>query len=185
MTTGSSRREREIEEEIESAMLSKTEVKNTASGTLDLLTGGDHCKHPLCRQYTFFPFGCAHCTKVFCEKHWKPEQHDCQEVKEARPKIPSCPKCKKALRKPKNLSYFEFLKQHQESGCKKFLRDKKNHCQRKRCKKKAMFGCGACGGKFCVTHRWNDVHNCQPVSACGAEVTQHLLHKTPKRVLVS
>jgi len=156
-------------------MLSTVEVKNTGTGSLDLLTGGDHCKHPLCRQYTFFPFDCQHCSKVFCEKHWKPDNHDCQEVKPEVPKIPSCPKCKKALRKPKHLDYYEFLKQHQDSGCKKFLRGKRNVCKKKRCKKIAKFGCGACGGNFCVTHRWSDLHNCKPVRPCRVEATQNFL----------
>jgi len=178
-----SKRERETNEAIEQGLLTSADVTNKGTGTLDLLQG-EHCSYGLCRQLSFIVFHCDHCKKPHCEKHWKPDQHQCKHVKELRPKIPCCPKCNQALRKPKSKGYAEFLQEHQASGCKKYLRDKKNHCAAKRCKKKATFVCGGCQKKFCVKHRWDDMHSCDPTRVCRSHAGAMFVLPSPRATAV-
>merc|ERR1719361_386543 len=80
--------------------------------------------------------------------------------------VKKCPKCEQALKKlPKGMGWFEFLQEHQNSGCKKFVRIKKSRCKMKRCKTLPKFICDGCQHKYCARHRWADVHACKPVCA--------------------
>jgi len=153
--------ERQNIELAESALLTNTDLENTGQGNLDLLEG-KHCHYGLCRQFTFLPYNCTHCSHPFCKDHFQPASHECKHMPKAN-LVPVCPKCDKALRKPKNKTFIELLQIHQDSGCKKYLRDKKKRCNAKRCKKPQRFSCADCGKGFCTGHRWGDLHNCKPV----------------------
>merc|ERR1719219_2266693 len=102
MTSVSSKRERETLKQIQEAILAD-ELENTATGSLDLLIDGEHCAWGLCRQLTLLPTACQHCKKKFCKHHYQAEAHECTEVKSQGRKVPCCPKCNKALRKPKDM----------------------------------------------------------------------------------
>jgi len=153
-------------------LMSDEDYSEQHKGTLDLLERGGHCKFPLCRQFTFLPLACQHCALEFCRKHQSPVEHKCKNMpkEQAENRISVCPKCSKALvRKPKHLTFTEFLTKHQASGCKKYVRKQKK-CQHRRCKMAARFLCFGCNKKFCVPHRWDDMHNCSYSKRCRDQV---------------
>lgn len=157
---------------VDKSLISEVDYSEKNRGGLDLLENGGHCKHPLCRQFTFLPVTCHHCTLDFCREHNLPQEHNCKNMpkEQTEKRISTCPKCAKALvKKPKNLTFMEFLKIHQSSGCKKFIR-KQNKCKFRRCKMAARFLCYGCNKKFCVPHRWDDMHNCAYSNSCRGQV---------------
>lgn len=158
--------------EMESNLLKLTrkgsdEIKHVHMNTLDLLEHGEHCTFGLCRQFTFMPVNCDCCHKIFCEKHWRAENHRCPDYVTPN-MIPTCPKCSKALRKPKEKTYRQMLEEHQDSGCKKYLRNKKRICKKRGCKKKAQVVCTSCSQRLCLGHRWADEHNCVETKEMGS-----------------
>ncbi|KAJ2919141.1 hypothetical protein MD484_g1208, partial [Candolleomyces efflorescens] len=49
-----------------------------------LLHIGKQCADPLCRLVDFLPFKCPHCTKSFCQDHYKVEAHSCPDYDESK-----------------------------------------------------------------------------------------------------
>jgi hypothetical protein len=43
----------------------------------DLLSIGERCAEPSCRQNDFLPFTCAACKQTFCLEHFRPAAHAC------------------------------------------------------------------------------------------------------------
>ena len=98
---------------------------------------GSHCYFDICRQLTFLPFTCEDCGHKFCKLHFKNEQHDCKCVKEDKNIVHNIKK-----KKLKKLCSY--------SKCKK------------RIKKELLVQCGYCHELFCIYHRFQDSHNCNP-----------------------
>jgi len=183
MAAHSSKQEKDSIKAIEAKVILSTGIMDKYStsdvdyaemnkGGLDLLEKGGHCKYHLCRQFTFLPVKCHHCVLDFCKHHCKPTDHKCTNMpkENIEKRISKCPKCAKHLvKKPKHLTYIEFLKIHQASGCKKYIR-KQNKCRHRGCKIAARFLCCGCNKKFCVPHRWDDMHRCTYANSCRGQV---------------
>lgn len=169
----SSNFERTTMQEIEEKTVLCVDVSNEATGSLDLFEDGGHCTWGLCRQFDFLPRNCESCNKMFCRHHCGEAEHECTAFKPSE-KIPVCPTCDQALRRPKGMPFFEFLKMHQDSGCKKFLRTRKQRCKAKKCRALPKFSCSGCNKNFCGPHRWDDMHKCSHEflgNNCRAECT--------------
>lgn len=131
---------------------------------------GKHCSHDGCNQLDFLPYKCAACTKVFCQDHWKFEQHSCPDAATYRPDrhVPECPICAAPvpclLDEDPNLR----MDRHIASGCKDLVVKSASgaaythQCHQDKCKKKELipFKCSGCDNNYCVKHRLPTDHKC-------------------------
>ena len=154
---------------------------------------GNHCSFPLCNQQDFLPFQCATCEKTFCAIHRRPDDHKCSA--ENRGLLDDnyviiCPLCNTALRlkgtAASGATPAHVWNEHVETGecqMKQNARearangmdieaDRPTFCQCKGCRTRLgganHYKCTKCMKSFCLKHRYEDVHDCQPVQESEA-----------------
>merc|ERR1719401_1731082 len=140
---------------------------------------GIHCADPYCRQRDFLPFACDACGQTFCSEHYKYDAHACSKGRAEKDKrVIVCPLCAKAVPLPHGEDENAVWERHATSGecCPPPVPVAKPRCPVKGCKEKLTainsFTCGTCNQKVCMTHRFEDAHDCRPSAAsAGARQT--------------
>jgi len=169
------------EKGLNNRLKSRVQIAEECGGyLLDAMEHGAHCSHFLCGQFTNIPLNCEWCPKMFCTTHGLEHVVTCPHKPKNTVRINKCPKCKQTLySKPKGMTFTEFLRTHQDSGCKRFVR-KKLKCKKKGCRSKAIFSCPGCEKHFCVYHRMVEQHSCNmrhAAGSCRGEVVPSLLRR--------
>jgi len=96
---------------------------------------GKHCAY--CKQKDYLPFTCTFCSEAFCLKHRTQASHKCR-VQRPQRALQSNPKAKRKHNKFKCLV----------SGCKRGSELNRTDCR-------------ACGGFYCLSHRFPGDHSCK------------------------
>mmetsp|Transcript_144545 Transcript_144545/g.204487 ORF Transcript_144545/g.204487 Transcript_144545/m.204487 type:complete len:159 (-) Transcript_144545:367-843(-) len=144
---------------------------------------GKHCSDPYCKQQDLLPFDCDACGKAYCAQHIKYEAHQCSKGRSDKDRrVIMCPLCDMAIPCFANSDEQMLLEGHVASGaCVPAVKSAKPRCPVKGCKEKLTFSnscqCGSCGLKVCLKHRFEDQHECLPISchtAAGNSWKTHL-----------
>ncbi|KAI8074365.1 hypothetical protein BC940DRAFT_288055 [Gongronella butleri] len=131
---------------------------------------GKHCTFGGCKQLDFLPYTCYHCKKIFCQEHFKLEDHHCPVRSDPNfdVRVPTCPICEQPVPGPRHEDPNIRVNRHIQNNC---AQDKKpsNLCNQKACKAKLLvpMTCTACGLNFCVKHRLELDHQCEGRGARG------------------
>ncbi|KAH8555904.1 hypothetical protein BGW37DRAFT_152046 [Umbelopsis sp. PMI_123] len=142
---------------------------------MELPQVGKQCTQSSCRQLDFLPFTCPNCNKIFCQDHWKREDHKCPSLQDPNAdfRVPTCPICSNPVPVKRGEDPNLRMNQHIESGCK----DKQtstsppsNVCRQQGCKTKLLVPmiCSSCKQSYCVKHRLEADHLCTGRRAASA-----------------
>lgn len=84
-----------------------------------LLSIGQQCSDQSCLMVDFLPFKCQHCTKSFCQDHFKVDVHKCPAYDESKHNrvAPSCPLCNTPVAIPLNQDPNIRMEQHINDEC--------------------------------------------------------------------
>lgn len=84
-----------------------------------LLSIGQQCSDQSCLMVDFLPFKCQHCTKSFCQDHFKVDAHKCPAYDESKHNrvAPSCPLCNTPVAIPPNQDPNIRMEQHINDEC--------------------------------------------------------------------
>lgn len=142
----------------------------------DLLSFGQHCSVPDCRQLDFLPFECRHCRHVYCLEHRQPASHSCSASSAADTTTVLCPVCAKAIRLQPGEDPNEAWERHSREGTCDPANYAAVHAKRKcpvpNCREKLAasnrYTCRACGMDVCLKHRFPTSHSCTPKGPSGA-----------------
>lgn len=111
----------------------------SASQSKELLTAGRTCSHSACNTIDFLPFKCHHCNQSFCQEHWKPEEHSCNNYDPAAHDriVPQCPLCNIPVAVPSGGDVNDAMDLHILTDCSAALTKKKKgpHCANSKCGK--------------------------------------------------
>ncbi|CAO3597892.1 unnamed protein product [Absidia cylindrospora] len=125
---------------------------------------GKQCSKFECGQLDFLPYTCYHCKKIFCQEHFKLDDHLCPSRQDPSLdiRVPTCPICEKPIPGSRNEDPNIRVNRHIQNNC---IDEEKpsNTCRLKGCKAKLLvpMNCGACGLAYCVKHRLEQDHQCQ------------------------
>ncbi|CAO3637703.1 unnamed protein product [Cunninghamella blakesleeana] len=124
---------------------------------------GKHCSLKDCSQLDFLPYTCYHCKKIYCQEHFKLDDHNCPIRQDPNfdVRVVTCPVCDKPVPGPRNEDPNDRVYRHIQNNC----MDQKapsNLCKLKGCKAKLLvpMNCNACGLSYCVKHRLEQDHQC-------------------------
>lgn len=128
---------------------------------------GTHCADPYCMQKDFLPVTCDACGKSYCGSHFKYEAHSCPKGRADKDKrVIVCPICTEAVPLPAGEDANAIWEAHAASGKCHAPPPPKPKCPVSGCKSKLTainsVTCGSCGQKVCMTHRFEDSHECRP-----------------------
>eukprot|EP00126_Sphaerothecum_destruens_P004088 Sdes_comp17986_c0_seq1m7249 len=134
---------------------------------------GSNCRFKDCNSLDFLPHECSLCHQIFCDLHFKFENHSCELFYTIDKKVPVCPICNLPIpvkyQQDPNLAVENHLLTVCSTGKnvsslaagsqKAFL----NSCSMENCKKKeaVKFVCAKCRRNFCTVHRLESNHSCQ------------------------
>ncbi|KAF9154907.1 zinc finger, AN1-type domain [Actinomortierella ambigua] len=123
----------------------------------------------------FLPYTCQFCKQLFCEDHWKLENHDCPNKDDAArqdKRVPTCPLCEKPVPIQKGEDPNVRMEQHIAAGCPEPSTTASkpiytNACNVRGCKNKSAIPivCGQCHQNFCLKHRYENEHACKGKAA--------------------
>eukprot|EP00350_Pseudokeronopsis_sp_OXSARD2_P007852 CAMPEP_0170541992 /NCGR_PEP_ID=MMETSP0211-20121228/1563_1 /TAXON_ID=311385 /ORGANISM="Pseudokeronopsis sp., Strain OXSARD2" /LENGTH=134 /DNA_ID=CAMNT_0010844917 /DNA_START=40 /DNA_END=444 /DNA_ORIENTATION=+ len=131
----------------------------------------------MCHQQDFLPFQCDACNKIFCGNHRRQEDHNCTIALDYDSNyVIICPICSDRLKMKGTDNADTLWNSHMSSGqCKPGqkkptvsdpeLSNKK--CQAEKCYTKLnsinYFKCPGCLKEVCMTHRYEDKHQCTKI----------------------
>ena len=133
---------------------------------------GEHCDVKDCHILDFLPFTCDGCGKKHCLDHRNYNDHNCPTpiLDRRAVRTVECPICSTEIFVKKDQSPDDLVNAHIMEGCPKPVATKKPKsekiyasCSYPRCKVKEFMpeSCGGCHRKFCLKHRYADVHHCK------------------------
>ncbi|KAL1926190.1 hypothetical protein VTP01DRAFT_6055 [Rhizomucor pusillus] len=129
---------------------------------------GKHCTFDGCKQLDFLPYTCYHCKKIFCQEHFKLEDHKCPSLNDPNldVRIPTCPICEKPVPGPRNEDPNIRVNRHIQNNCVD-AKKPSNICDQRGCKAKLLvpMQCQDCRQSFCIKHRLPVDHQCTKKSA--------------------
>jgi len=141
---------------------------------------GKHCFEPTCRQIDFLPFTCKFCTNTYCLEHREFKAHNCPKQNTGDIKAIVCPTCLKTLKFDCSIhNENEFFDIHAATDCTGEYYDKaraakQKFCEAPKCKTKLLpintYSCDNCGKNLCLSHRYQDTHECKRVYRGSAVV---------------
>jgi len=132
---------------------------------------GSHCSERYCGQKDFLPFKCDCCLDTFCLDHFRYKSHNCAKAANKDQRVAVCPICQRsfALDNMNEDNVNLLWQQHVESGQCKGRSPRPAKCPVKGCKEtlttSGSVTCAKCRQKVCLKHRYEDSHDCKPVSA--------------------
>lgn len=132
------------------------------------VAGSRHCSLPNCRELDFLPFECNCCKKVFCQRHFAYQAHNCTQAAAASVQVILCPLCDNSIRiKPEEDPNLTWETHFIQSCAKcKSSKPKKNKCPVPGCKEilslSNKYECQRCGSTVCLKHRSEFDHPCTP-----------------------
>ncbi|KAJ2550177.1 zinc finger, AN1-type domain [Coemansia sp. RSA 1933] len=136
---------------------------------------GKNCSLDECNKLDYLAVECPYCKHFFCDDHWRTQKHNCAKkhlVKDRQ--VPACPICGEIIATNPDEQPDVVIDRHIEAGCtrKSKLSSKKGSssgggCAAKGCTTKthAWTICDSCTNRYCLKHRYPDVHDCQPMRA--------------------
>lgn len=124
---------------------------------------GAHCAVASCHQLDFLPFVCDLCEKAFCLDHRTYAAHSCPKADDRDCRVILCPICKNSVKIVHGEDVNVTFDRHRASPeCKQ--KEKKKRCPVTNCKEKLTFSntfdCPKCKKSVCLTHRFDDAHEC-------------------------
>ncbi|ORY99405.1 hypothetical protein BCR43DRAFT_455966 [Syncephalastrum racemosum] len=126
---------------------------------------GKHCTADNCKQLDFLPFTCYHCKKIFCQEHYKLEDHHCPSLNDPNldVRVPTCPICEQPVPGRRDQDPNIRVNEHIQNNCRSEKKPS-NLCKHKGCKAKLLvpMQCTDCHQAFCVKHRLPVDHDCAP-----------------------
>ncbi|EDV20529.1 uncharacterized protein TRIADDRAFT_50976 [Trichoplax adhaerens] len=126
---------------------------------------GQNCSNPQCSRLDFLPVKCNACHKIFCNDHYLYTSHNCPLAYTKDVQVPVCPLCNQPVPVGKGESPDDKVSRHMDNDC-KFEKPVKrsNRCSLKGCKMIELVPvvCPSCKKNFCLKHRHEQDHNCQP-----------------------
>ncbi|CAO3643447.1 unnamed protein product [Cunninghamella blakesleeana] len=131
---------------------------------------GKNCSLTNCKTLDLLPVNCPYCSKTFCGPHRLPSEHHCVEYESRDKQVIQCTLCQLLVFKP-NIPIEEMIKEHQSSGCQKYLYpikrvfdSKVTKCAIEHCKdfdpRIGASHCNDCNRDFCLKHRYPSTHQC-------------------------
>ncbi|KAI9187886.1 hypothetical protein H9P43_002277 [Blastocladiella emersonii ATCC 22665] len=132
---------------------------------------GKHCGLAGCNELDFLPYTCNRCRGVFCQEHWKVDDHACPKLHDPSYDriVPSCPLCGQVVPVGRNEDPNRRVDAHIASGCQVTATAASrapptSKCALKGCTAKTTVPvvCKACHLKFCLKHRLERDHDCTP-----------------------
>ncbi|EGD74583.1 hypothetical protein PTSG_05948 [Salpingoeca rosetta] len=151
---------------------------------MELPSVGQHCSLSSCTRLDFLPYTCPGCQQVFCDKHWRPEQHRCSVETFDDVKALKCPLCKAKIQPVKGQNPNIAMDEHIDSGCKKHKVRKANpnRCSCAGCKVTEVmpFLCDRCLKNYCLKHRHPDDHDCAGRSSSAAHTKRSQPRTQPR-----
>ncbi|KAI7830190.1 hypothetical protein BC939DRAFT_439803 [Gamsiella multidivaricata] len=137
---------------------------------MELPSIGKHCSHATCSQLDFLPYTCPYCKQIFCQDHWKLEDHTCPNKGDATQqdqRVPICPLCDKPVPIKKGEDPNLRMEQHIAAGCPEPATTVSkpiytNACNAKGCKNRSAIPivCQKCQLNYCLKHRLEGDHAC-------------------------
>ncbi|ORX47200.1 hypothetical protein DM01DRAFT_1339214 [Hesseltinella vesiculosa] len=131
---------------------------------MELLDIGKHCTFNGCAQLDFLPYTCFHCKMIFCQEHFKLDDHQCPGRNDPSldVRVPTCPICDQPVPGARSEDPNIRVNRHIQNNCAQESKPS-NLCKQKACKAKLLvpMTCPACGDHFCVKHRLEQDHQCQ------------------------
>ncbi|RUS22941.1 hypothetical protein BC937DRAFT_94795, partial [Endogone sp. FLAS-F59071] len=161
---------------------------NRATGTftMEFPTLGKQCSQRTCAQLDFLPFTCTYCIHIFCQEHWKREDHECPSLADESLdiRVPICPVCQKPVPVNRGEDPNIRVNEHIAAGCAdpgtttSPSPSSTNHCSQRGCKARTLVPiyCPRCKLNFCVKHRLELDHHCgssaspNPSSLSGSSI---------------
>lgn len=134
---------------------------------------GNHCAVPTCNRLDFLPYPCDACKNIYCETHRGYAIHECREGYTRDRIVPSCPICNKLVPSKPGQTVDQAMNRHINDGCASVNqkgRTYKNKCSHLKCKKRELveMHCKTCRLNFCMSHRFEDDHNCAGRASAAA-----------------
>ncbi|KAI9277002.1 hypothetical protein BDA99DRAFT_494622 [Phascolomyces articulosus] len=125
---------------------------------------GKHCTFEGCKQLDFLPYTCYHCKKIYCQEHFKLDDHHCPSLNDPQldVRVPTCPICESPVPGPRNEDPNIRVNRHIQNNCED-TKKPSNLCRQKGCKAKLLvpMQCSDCGKAYCVKHRLPVDHDCK------------------------
>lgn len=140
-------------------------MEHTSSA--DLLSLGQNCSCPDCKQIDFLPFKCDCCGRVFCLEHRTYQAHACSAAGSRETSTIVCPICAKAVKLSAADDPNVVFQRHTQRDC-----DPNNYakvherprCPAQGCREKLgavnTYTCKECGIQVCLKHRFTESHQC-------------------------
>ncbi|KAI8384315.1 uncharacterized protein BYT42DRAFT_493548, partial [Radiomyces spectabilis] len=121
----------------------------------------------------FLPYTCYHCKKIFCQEHFKLDDHHCPSLEDPTldVRVPTCPICEKPVPGPRGEDPNIRVNRHIQNNCADpTSKSPGNICHLRGCKAKLLvpIQCPDCGQSYCVKHRLGADHQCQGRPAAPA-----------------
>ncbi|OAD75275.1 hypothetical protein PHYBLDRAFT_7454, partial [Phycomyces blakesleeanus NRRL 1555(-)] len=126
---------------------------------------GKQCTYASCSQLVldFLPYTCYHCKHIYCQEHFKLEDHQCPSLNDPSldVRVPTCPICEKPVSVPRGEDPNIKVNQHIQNNCAS-PKPLDNTCKLKGCKQKLLvpMTCSDCKLSYCVKHRLGIDHQC-------------------------
>ncbi|KAI7849346.1 hypothetical protein BDC45DRAFT_520999 [Circinella umbellata] len=125
---------------------------------------GKQCTFEDCSQLDFLPYTCYHCKKIFCQDHFKLDDHRCPSLSDPQldVRVPTCPICENPVPGPRTEDPNIRVNRHIQNNCAD-TKKPSNLCRQKGCKAKLLvpMQCSDCGKAYCVKHRLPLDHECK------------------------
>ncbi|ORZ32540.1 hypothetical protein BCR44DRAFT_52825 [Catenaria anguillulae PL171] len=129
---------------------------------------GKHCSVKTCNLNDFLPYTCPGCKAVYCHDHWRHADHECSNPPSDRT-VPSCPLCNQVVPIRQGDDPNLRVDQHIAAGCPVTASNASRappskKCCYRACAAKTMVPvqCKACHLTFCLKHRLERDHECNP-----------------------
>jgi len=124
---------------------------------------GAGCSLATCKMMDFLPFTCDACALPFCLDHRTYDKHQCPKAGDKDCRVFICPVCTNGIKiNPEEDINVTWERHSRSPECKKKVPAPK--CPVVGCKEKLTdlnsVVCPYCKKKFCLTHRFEDLHNC-------------------------
>ncbi|RCH92746.1 zinc finger, AN1-type domain, partial [Rhizopus azygosporus] len=126
---------------------------------------GKRCTAPACNLYDFLPYTCIYCKHIFCQEHFKLQDHHCPSLNDPNMdiRVPTCPICEKPVSVPRGQDPNIRMNEHIQNNCADLKPKNDNTCRKKGCTTKMLvpMQCPDCKRSFCVKHRLPVDHLCK------------------------
>lgn len=150
---------------------------------------GSNCSENTCNKLDFLPMKCDVCQKIFCNDHFKYENHDCPLSYKKNVQVPVCPLCNTPIPGIRGQPPDIAVGAHIDSDCQSDPAKTRrkvftNRCSMKGCKTKEIVPvlCGECSLNFCLKHRHFTDHKCEGKAASlRRNIKNAALSRVPQR----